>query len=98
LRFAGRFGATAFFARFAAFFTTLFAAFLVTLRVAFLATLRDFFLIELLVRGPPRRRTLPFFVVRFLDALLFFDAPFFRELDLRADFFLVAIRCAPRDE
>jgi hypothetical protein len=60
--------------------------------------LRVAFLLELFLRGPPRRRTLPFFAVRFLDALFFFDAPFFRELDLRAVFFLVAIRCAPRDE
>ncbi|MBA2684485.1 MAG: hypothetical protein H0U66_08365 [Gemmatimonadaceae bacterium] len=53
---------------------------------------------ELFVRGPPLRRALLFFAVRFLVALFFFVAPFFRALDLRADFFLVAIRCAPRDE
>jgi hypothetical protein len=59
--------------------------------------LREAFLAELLVRGPPRRRALPFFAAD-LDALFFFAAPFLRELDLRAFFFLVAIRCAPRDE
>ncbi|HEY7861105.1 MAG TPA: hypothetical protein VIB98_06635 [Gemmatimonadaceae bacterium] len=89
---AARFGA-AFFARELALRTAFF-----TLRVAFRAPLRAAFFTELLVRGPPRRRALfrfaaPFFVARFLDAL------FFREPDLvRADFFLVAIRCAPRDE
>ncbi|MBK5188453.1 MAG: hypothetical protein JJD97_09410 [Gemmatimonadaceae bacterium] len=97
LRFAGRFGAAAFVTRFAAFFTVFFAAFFVTLRVALRATLRVAFLTELFVRAPPRRRALPFFAL-FLDALFFFVAPFFRELDLRAFFFLVAIRCAPRDE
>jgi hypothetical protein len=73
-----------------------FFAFFATLRVAFRATLRPL-LIELLVRGPPRRRALFFFALA-LDALFFLVAPFFREPDLRAFFFLVAIRCAPRDE
>src|SRR5664279_1791948 len=96
LRLAGRrfFGAAAFFTRFTTFLTAFFAA----LRVAFFATLRPAFLMELLVRGPPRRRTLPFFAVRFFRALFFFVARFFRDPDLRAVFFLVAIRCAPRDE
>lgn len=118
LRFAGRL----FDATFLALNTVFFTAFLAALRGALRATLREAFLIELFVRGPPRRRALPFLAllrdalfldavfldalflgalfldVLFLDALFLFTAAFLRELDLRAFFFLVAIRCAPRDE
>jgi len=101
-RFAGRLGDAALVTRVALF---LLPAFFVAVRPDLRALLRRpapvplraVFLVELFARGPPRRRALPFFAL-LRDALLFFVALFFREPDLRADFFLVAIRCAPRDE
>jgi hypothetical protein len=105
LRFAGRFDDVALVTRFALFLPVFFVAARpdlrplrrAPLRVLLRAPLRAADLVELFARGPPRRRALPFFAL-FLDALFFLVAPFFREPDLRADFFLVAIRCAPRDE
>jgi hypothetical protein len=70
-----------------------FAVFRVALRATFLVERFAAFFRELLVRGPPVRRALLFLTTRFLEAL------FFRAPDLpRADFFFVAIRCAPRDK
>src|SRR5512140_612581 len=93
LRFAGRFADVALVTRFADFR----AAFFVALRPDLRVPLRAAFLAAPFARGPPRRRALPLFAL-FLDALFRFVAPFLREPALRAVFFLVAIRCAPRDE
>jgi hypothetical protein len=101
LRFAGRFDDAALVVRFALFLPVFFVAARPVLRplrrAPLRAPLRAADLVELFARGPPRRRALPFFAL-FRDALFFLVAPFLREPDLRADFFLVAIRCAPRDE
>jgi len=96
-RFAGRFADAALVARFADLRAAFFVALRPDLRVLLRAPLRAAFLAAPFARGPPRRRALPLFAL-FLDALFRFVAPFFREPALRAVFFLVAIRCAPRDE